>query len=130
MSEPITGENRIVADRMWRDPDTRADFERETKLTDTSSSDYYAHFRQWAADRLRYGDFHKELTALINKHSMESRSGDTPDFLLADYLLNCLKIFDGVVKRRDAWYSFKSMTEGGVGILADPPVRDSDIVRG
>lgn len=41
-------------------------------------------------------EFQKELKTLINKHSMEQFS-DTPDFVLAEYLNNCLKAFNGAV---------------------------------
>jgi hypothetical protein len=47
--------------------------------------------------------FRKELEALINTHNVEAGS-DTPDFLLADYLDGCLKMFDRIVRERDAWY--------------------------
>jgi len=36
-------------------------------------------------------NFKQELEHLINKHSMENRS-NTPDFILADYLVRCLEI--------------------------------------
>lgn len=48
--------------------------------------------------------FEEELRHIINKHSMENGS-DTPDFILADYLLGCLENFGQVAKRRDQWYS-------------------------
>ena len=44
--------------------------------------------------------FKKELEALINKHSMENGS-DTPDYVLADFLLDCLKAFDKATMARD-----------------------------
>jgi len=44
-------------------------------------------------------DFKKELTVLINRHSLENGS-DTPDFILADYLSHCLSVFDDAVKLR------------------------------
>lgn len=47
--------------------------------------------------------FQDELRSLLNKHSKET-SSDTPDFILADYLNNCLKTFDDSVKFRDRWY--------------------------
>ena len=47
--------------------------------------------------------FKKELEELINKHSMENGS-DTPDLILATYLLSCLKAFDDATKNRDRWY--------------------------
>lgn len=48
----------------------------------------------------------KELSALLNKHSVENDS-NTPDFVLATYLLNCLKAFGEAIKRRDSWYTSK-----------------------
>lgn len=48
-------------------------------------------------------EFRKELTKLINRESMENGS-DTPDFLLAEYLTDCLAVFDRVVKAREKWY--------------------------
>lgn len=48
-------------------------------------------------------DFRKELSDLINRHSMENGS-DTPDFMLADYLSNCLNNFDVIVAARERWY--------------------------
>ena len=38
-------------------------------------------------------EFEKELAALINKHSLEQRS-NTPDFILASYLVESLNAFD------------------------------------
>ena len=47
--------------------------------------------------------FRKELEELINRHSLESAS-DTPDFILAQYLDDCLLAFDLAVRRREQWY--------------------------
>lgn len=47
--------------------------------------------------------FRKELTKLINRECMENGS-DTPDFLLAEYLTDCLAAFDRVVRARTKWY--------------------------
>ena len=47
--------------------------------------------------------FRKELETLINVHSMEEGS-DTPDYILAEYLLACLEAFDKASKHRAAWY--------------------------
>jgi hypothetical protein len=43
------------------------------------------------------------LRALLNRYSAENGS-DTPDFVLAEYLLGCLLAFDAAVRRREAWY--------------------------
>lgn len=52
--------------------------------------------------------FESELAHLINKYSRENGSG-TPDFILAKYLENSLKIFGQAVKDRESWYGFKVM---------------------
>jgi len=48
----------------------------------------------------------KELSGLLNKHSQEKGS-DTPDFILAQYLLRCLNNFNVTVARREDWYGRK-----------------------
>lgn len=48
----------------------------------------------------------KELETLINRNSIEGKS-DTPDFILANYLADCLKVYAKTVKARDNWYSFE-----------------------
>ena len=52
--------------------------------------------------------FEQELESLINKHSRENESG-TPDFILAKYLEDCLKVFAEATARRDSWYGFKRL---------------------
>lgn len=47
--------------------------------------------------------FRKELETLINSHSLENAS-NTPDFILAEYLENCLKAFDYAILQRTSWY--------------------------
>ena len=68
------------------------------------------------------GSFPAELGSLINKHSIENGS-NTPDFILAEYLKQCLITFDMCTRRRDSWYGFESDTgkePGGLGgIWAD-----------
>ena len=51
-------------------------------------------------------DFKKELEELLNKYSKENGS-NTPDFILAEYLTDCLKHFDKAVNFRTAWYDPK-----------------------
>jgi hypothetical protein len=50
--------------------------------------------------------FKKELAELINKYSMENGS-DTPDFILASYLIGCLDNYAKIVNERDGWFNFK-----------------------
>ena len=51
----------------------------------------------------KYQLFEQELEKLINRHSMENGS-NTPDFILAKYLTNCLKVFDNAVSKRSDWH--------------------------
>lgn len=51
-------------------------------------------------------NFRDELCNLINRHSQENDS-DTPDFILAEYLIDCLEAFDKATKRRTEWYEPK-----------------------
>jgi len=47
--------------------------------------------------------FEKELEALINKHSLENES-NTPDWILAQYLISCLAAFTRATQQRENWY--------------------------
>ena len=48
----------------------------------------------------KYFLFHEELRCLINKLSLENDS-DTPDYILADFLIGCLKQFNETIARRN-----------------------------
>ena len=48
--------------------------------------------------------FQEELTALLNKHSLGGGSS-TPAFILAEYLIACLQMFDKATRQRRAWWS-------------------------
>lgn len=50
--------------------------------------------------------FEAELASLVNKYNMESGS-NTPDFVIASYLVECLKTFNQSVVWRERWYSVK-----------------------
>jgi hypothetical protein len=45
----------------------------------------------------------EELTYLLNKHSEENQS-DTPDYILAHYLLDCLEAYNKAVTLRELWH--------------------------
>ena len=47
--------------------------------------------------------FECELSKLLNEHSQENGS-NTPDFILAAYLLSCLKAWNASVMWREKWY--------------------------
>ena len=48
--------------------------------------------------------FENELKDLINKYSEENGS-NTPDFILASYLVECLKTYNATITSRAQWYS-------------------------
>jgi hypothetical protein len=48
--------------------------------------------------------FTKRLAELINEFSMENGS-DTPDFILAEYLVKCLENFNDASNCRLAWHA-------------------------
>jgi len=48
-------------------------------------------------------DFISELRDLLNKRSMENAS-NTPDFILAQYLTNCLRAWNQATQQRETWY--------------------------
>ena len=49
------------------------------------------------------GNFQEALKNLLNQCSMENGS-NTPDHILAQYLLGCLAAFDKAVQQRATWY--------------------------
>ena len=50
--------------------------------------------------------FEEELQALLNKWSLEGYS-NTPDFLLAKFITNCVSAFNEVTRARDRWYGIE-----------------------
>ena len=48
-------------------------------------------------------EFERELSTLINSHSRENKS-DTPDYILAEYMMSCLKAFEKATVVRHLWY--------------------------
>jgi hypothetical protein len=51
----------------------------------------------------RLRNFKRELTTLLNSYSFENDS-NTPDFILARYLLNCLNAWNDAVMERETWH--------------------------
>ena len=54
----------------------------------------------------KYKEFKKDLSALINKHSLENES-NTPDFILAAYLVNCLNTYTITKNKVEKWHNLK-----------------------
>jgi len=57
-------------------------------------------------------EFRKELESLINRCSMENGS-NTPDFILAEYLTDCLAAFDHAIQCRHRWWNNGEMPKEG-----------------
>ena len=47
--------------------------------------------------------FREELETLINKYSLENKSG-TPDFILTRFIEDSINAFDNAVISREEWY--------------------------
>jgi hypothetical protein len=66
-------------------------------------SDYPDQSEQLAISCENESAFRHQLEHLLNGHSKENGS-DTPDFILAEYLITCLKAFDCATRSRTRWY--------------------------
>ena len=54
--------------------------------------------------------FEEALENLINKYSKENQS-NTPDYILAKYLSDCLDSYSSAIKSRDKWFNFKPFNQ-------------------
>jgi hypothetical protein len=54
-------------------------------------------------ETIMQSDFRKDIEATLNRHSAENGS-ETPDFILAQYLIDCLGAYDKAVMGREKWY--------------------------
>ena len=50
----------------------------------------------------RVVNFERDLTNLLNMYSLDNDS-DTPDFILAKYINDCLNAFIVAMGKRDSW---------------------------
>jgi len=53
-------------------------------------------------------DLRRELETLLNRTCSENES-DTPDFILAEFLLSSLAVFNRVIRERDLWRSYDTV---------------------
>ena len=51
-------------------------------------------------------ELEKNLTHLINSESRENDS-NTPDFLLSEFMMNCLDAFELASNKREVWYGVR-----------------------
>lgn len=56
-------------------------------------------------------EFERDLTSLLNRYSMENAS-NTPDFILAHFLCQCLAAWNEITQRRNNWH--------GVNLISAP----------
>lgn len=56
-------------------------------------------------------NFSSELARVINANSRENGS-DTPDFILAGFLVDVLLAWDRAMQRRTEWYGSKAVDDG------------------
>lgn len=85
---------------------------------------------------LREPTLERDLESVLNRYSAENGS-NTPDFLLAEYLMGCLAAWNKGVVARDKWYAVRlrpgdsyferDALESGRGILV--PVSDHDATK-
>ena len=60
----------------------------------------------------------EELESLLNRHSRENKS-NTPDFILASYMMLCLDAFEKISVQREAWFGHYASIEGTPPELAE-----------
>lgn len=72
--------------------------------------------------------FAERLSALLNSYSMENRS-NTPDFILAEYMLNCLRAFETASLSREDWYGESFSPGGKSGPVPDSSREGDDVSR-
>lgn len=53
----------------------------------------------------------QELASLLNRWSQE-RQSNTPDFVLAEYMLNCLAAWNKAMRDREKWYGRDGSPDG------------------
>ena len=58
----------------------------------------------------------EDIESALNRHSAENFS-NTPDFVLARFLMGCLKAFDAAVIQREVWFG----REPNLPASASPP---------
>jgi hypothetical protein len=54
------------------------------------------------------GNLLEELTTLLNSFSRENES-NTPDFILANFMLSCLVAFEKASNQRENWYGWENV---------------------
>lgn len=55
----------------------------------------------------------QEIREAINKHTRENVS-NTPDFILAEFMMRCLEAFESTTREREKWYGAELKPFGSV----------------
>lgn len=69
-------------------------------------------------------DLRSKIRHALNSASAENGS-NTPDFILAEFLAECLTAFDKAVQARATWYGRMDLP-GGMAVTADAEPKDGD----
>lgn len=85
------------------------------------ATDVFYGLPQRAAD---HGDLRRDLAQVLNRHSRENGS-NTPDWILAQYLTNCLDAYDLAIGARAQWYG-RVDSIFGPQIVPRPVVENQD----
>lgn len=64
-------------------------------------------------------ELERELSSVLNRFSQENAS-NTPDFILAQFLLGCLAAWNTGVQQRETWYGRDARPCSLGGAVADP----------
>lgn len=51
----------------------------------------------------KYEELKREVAAVLNKYSQENRS-NTPDYMLANFMLGCLNVYENTISAREVWF--------------------------
>jgi len=65
----------------------------------------------------------EEVAAALNRHSCENES-NTPDFILAKFLLGCLQAWDNSVRERERWYGRNPNDGPGIPMPLPAPIEN------
>lgn len=73
-------------------------------------------------------DPRERIETAINRDCAENGS-NTPDFIVAEFLTNCLAAFDTATRQRERWYG-RNIVELGCGGTGDAPVDLEELTDG
>jgi hypothetical protein len=68
--------------------------------------------------------FEEELEHLLNKHGLD-QAMNTPDFILAEYVVSCLHAWKTALEHRETWRTRRITPQVSAAWLPEPPVKDS-----